>query len=143
MEPVVDRRSYTRTLKSQCWLIGQQEKQIKQLTDENQRLREENANLKLLLQTVAQQWNTTVPPLSKVDILIHGSDHGYEVQKAELVIADELVTKNGFMVVDRPDYNSFRAVNGAFSDRPNYSMTTLAEKSVHSPLMFGIVKKIG
>ncbi len=78
----------------------------------------------------------------KVDIFVHGSDHCYEVQKAELMVADELVPRNGFIVVDRPDYNGFKAVKEAFFDRTKYSVTTLPEKSVRSPLMFSIVKKL-
>jgi len=78
----------------------------------------------------------------KVDIFVHGSDHSYEVQKAELAIADELLPKNGIIIVDRPDYNNFKAVNEMFSDNTTYSVTTLPEKSVRSPLAFSVVKKL-
>jgi len=78
----------------------------------------------------------------KVNIFVHGSDHGYEVQKAELAIAEGLVPKNGIVIVDRPDYNNFKAVNEMFSDNTKYAVTTLPEKSIHSSLAFSIVKKL-
>ena len=76
--------------------------------------------------------------LGKIDMFIHGSDHTYDLQKQELLIAKNWIKQQGVVIVDRPDYNSFRALDEVFpSDK--YARYSLPERSDRSPLQFSVV----
>jgi len=75
-----------------------------------------------------------------IDLFVSGSDHQYLVQNMELSLADRLVPRGGYIVVDRPDYNENHALLDNF-DKPGYSYTIYPERSASSPLKYALVWK--
>jgi hypothetical protein len=79
-------------------------------------------------------------------MFVSGSDHSYEVQHFELETAKEFFpSKIKTIVVDRPDYNAFTAINTVFplatrNHLKDYSRTLFYEKSETLPYRFEVIQ---
>ena len=76
----------------------------------------------------------------KLDIFIHGSAHDYANPRSELLIAKDFTKKDGIIVVDRPDYNDWKAIDEVLTLN-EYERFVMRERSSSSPLKFAVTKK--
>ncbi len=77
----------------------------------------------------------------KVGMFIAGSDHHFDNQMNEIRVGWENLEDGGVLVVDRPDYEGYRALNALLLDS-NYKDLAIMKESKHSlPYDFAIVVK--